>query len=557
MKVAYTEIYEQDPFEVSFAGKNGFFLAMGLLPDILNNPSRKHFEIKMNQRINRRLDNGSTEYTYIPIELKRCTAENFPSDYDYVKFGQNNWMCPNLNQTFLLKGKHQSEFFKFIQITVEKCVNSTTNDCAPFEETEKILKNNRIYMNFAFTNNIINLQDFKNPISSFIDSSAFFILDPLKYYKQADIFFQHNTITKDENLWYFQSTTTTEVTLESFREQSMDITSNRYAAFFFRSSLNRGNYLASCEKLTLMIARLGGLLSVMYSLVEILARFYNRRKLLISLANMLYNFLDSKETNSKRISSFDDHRIKKQALNFKVSKVNFVEIGAMKRVEVSPETFLASHHSPKIKIKKNENNQVKVVEKDLEQVAILSGLNGYLSKFKKIRFSWHQLLFECFNLKKGARQEYYLARKASKRINRDLDVIDLLQKNKENNKIKDFLFDDNQRTLFEFIHKPSISVSDSRKKEGKKRNSSITKDKKRSLTKILTSEYIKEIIMKRGEEFENESSIYIELYKAYTRILSGEKAGDLVNQKLISFLGIPLIKIFNQEKKIHSAQHLK
>ena len=46
MKVAFSEIYEQDPIRVNFAGKDGFFLAMGLRPDSLNNLTRKHFDVK-------------------------------------------------------------------------------------------------------------------------------------------------------------------------------------------------------------------------------------------------------------------------------------------------------------------------------------------------------------------------------------------------------------------------------------------------------------------------------------------------------------------------------
>jgi hypothetical protein len=126
MRVAFTEIYEQDPYQIRVAGKDGFYLAMGLQPDSLNNQSRKHFEIKLNQRTNRRHKNGTQEKLFTPIDLNVCGSENFPPNYDYVKFGYNTWLCPQLNQSFLLEGKYESDVYKFIQITVEKCVNTST-----------------------------------------------------------------------------------------------------------------------------------------------------------------------------------------------------------------------------------------------------------------------------------------------------------------------------------------------------------------------------------------------------------------------------------------------
>ena len=69
MKVAFTEIYEQDPFPIRLMGQNGFHLAMGLQPDALNNQTKRHFEIKVNQRINKRYKNGTLEKIYVPISI--------------------------------------------------------------------------------------------------------------------------------------------------------------------------------------------------------------------------------------------------------------------------------------------------------------------------------------------------------------------------------------------------------------------------------------------------------------------------------------------------------
>jgi hypothetical protein len=137
---------------------------------------------------------------------------------------------------------------------------------------------------------------------------VFFLLDPYKYFKQADVFVQHNTIERDYNLWYQKSELETVITYDIFREQVMDVNGfDRYASFYLGSSSYRAHYIATSDKQTTIMARIGGILSLIYSVVEILARFYNRRKLLISFANLLYNYI-SNYPNKETDKSEDDLR---------------------------------------------------------------------------------------------------------------------------------------------------------------------------------------------------------------------------------------------------------
>ena len=82
--------------------------------------------------------------------------------------------------------------------------SSNYKDCASDEEFRELLKQ-KIYINFVFNNKKINLQDYAQPYIDYMESEVFFLIDPLKYYKQADIFFQKNTISYDDNLWFYQS----------------------------------------------------------------------------------------------------------------------------------------------------------------------------------------------------------------------------------------------------------------------------------------------------------------------------------------------------------------
>ena len=250
------------------------------------------------------------------------------------------------------------------------------------------------------------------------------------------------------------------------------------------------------------------------------------------MANLLYNFMDPKEKrkeagkssakNNKTMGHFENRMIEipKEAMD-------------SPNRGLSPEDI--SHDVGDEPATQREGRKT-------EENSIFHGLKMYFGRVVKIKFKWRRVDFDFLSKKLGYEKYLYLERKAFKRINRDLDIVELLKKNKEVNKIKDFLFDDEQRTIFEFLPKPLIKTGG----EAPRMLiiNSPRKSTKKSFTKRHPSEFMKSFVLKRGKDFDDEISIYFELYKTFLNLSSSEKANDSTNKKLINLLGDSLLEVF-------------
>jgi hypothetical protein len=132
IKVSYNRIYELDPYRIELSGRKGFNLAFGFYPNDFNNYSFPHFKITAEQRHLKRYPNGTEERGYRDMPLRPCTSENFPLNYDFKKYNQQNWLCINLDETLNLQGRFESNIFDYIKFSVEKCVNTTNVTCHMF-----------------------------------------------------------------------------------------------------------------------------------------------------------------------------------------------------------------------------------------------------------------------------------------------------------------------------------------------------------------------------------------------------------------------------------------
>lgn len=80
------------------------------------------------------------------------------------------------DQNYSLQGDFYSKHFRYIELRLYKCANSSTNDgCASNEEISDYFKVRKFSV--AFVNSYFDFNDYESPIKTFIDDSLFWDLD--------------------------------------------------------------------------------------------------------------------------------------------------------------------------------------------------------------------------------------------------------------------------------------------------------------------------------------------------------------------------------------------
>jgi hypothetical protein len=111
-----------------------------------------------------------------------------------------------------------------------------------------------------------------------METSTNFLIDPNNFYKQADIFFTHNTLNKDLSIWKIDREQSEEISFERFREQTTDIKYDQIATIFLLVSPKRAVIITTVEKLSQVLERSGGISGVFYPLIQMITRYLNRKK---------------------------------------------------------------------------------------------------------------------------------------------------------------------------------------------------------------------------------------------------------------------------------------
>ncbi len=163
---------------------------------------------------------------------------------------------------------------------------------------------------------------------------------------------------------------------------------------------------------------------------------------------------------------------------------------------------------------------------------------NYIGNFSKIKADWK-----------------FLRGKALKKINKDLDIVQILKKMKEIDKLKELLFDPNQRILFEFFPKPIIRrkcrAPDKKKKIIHLNNLEKGNNLWRFSKHMLQNEYLKKLVSKTDSRLEVELEIYMEVFKAYLQITNSKTGIDgKINDKLVSSLGVNILNLFRESDSI-------
>ncbi len=179
--------------------------------------------------------------------------------------------------------------------------------------------------------------------------------------------------------------------------------------------------------------------------------------------------------------------------------------------------------------------------------SFLKKIQNYLSQFPKLRMSWLNIFITFLFRKKtnvGFKKER-LFKKAFKKVERDLDVMQILNKVKEVDRLKNYLFDENQKVIFEFFPKEIIRLKPPKSTERRKKSKTQIR-KSKDFKKKIKSEYLRKLAATEENIEKGPLALYLELFKAYQKAIQSEDTPDRSNMKLISLLGDKILNIIKK-----------
>ena len=506
-----TDIYNLSPPSMNLPLK----LLFSFSDPILN--SATYFKIELVQSLYKRDALGTVTKTKQVKALRNCDFESFDESLkpalQVLTSNLSAFLCLS-SENFRIKGKYASEAFEFFNIKIAKCENSTSIRCVSEEELKAIFvrNGNKIYLNVFISNNIIDINNIHSYVTTFLDDRIYVLLD-LSYYKEKNYYFTLNEVFTDSSIFRtnsFEKELKT-YTFENIYDESAVILDRsdagpRYANIFFRSNFLSKKHTRKVEKIEDFLGYMGGFWSALFVIFSRIGRRYNREKFLMKIAKNLYYFPQELPPNPKPTTNLE--------------------------LKETQRRFFAKNEEKTTK--KGGFFEANSLRRKLEKY---SDFSKNLKLFQKAKDFFSQLSVRSF-FKTFALQRK-IKRKALFTMKKDLDLIHLLGKIKEIDKLKEILLDKNQKKLFEFIPKSRILLeNDDHFKTN--RASMLFMLRASQTTRILRKESIKDY---RINDF-------LSLYSSYMSMLEEkDEKNREINRKIIGTLDPELVRIFKGESE--------
>ena len=235
--------------------------------------------------------------------MRLCELKDFPNN-DTLTIPYVNAFCFDYDK-LEIEGFWTTESLKYLQIQVKICVNGTIPGvvCKSNEEIDDFFKSTYGF-NFYFIDKTFNMDDLKNPIRTII-TNKYTILNKLMY-KYVDYFIKKVVFIDDKD-FLFETNIQQESHIYDHAEIETNIRGNdtdptlSVANFF--SDRNTQQMVRRYEKLSEVLAKLGGIGGTLVSFGVILLGVYHKYLFVLNLANNNYKFqkLEKKTNEPKSI----------------------------------------------------------------------------------------------------------------------------------------------------------------------------------------------------------------------------------------------------------------
>ena len=595
------QIYEinerqDDPAIVKLYRDSNFFLAIAVVEDskTLNFTEFSPFNFKTSLVKQTRLPNGAKRKESYPLLWAACNETDFPEEiYGYSAFSQmglnyafcatginytnsNDGSCPGdiekeypdciCPPDFDIKGNYNSEELYFIQCNLHICEPDDPNlpfgmICNPTNINSKLLTK-QYKLNLYYSYSLINAGDHKTPNKTLIEN-VYWNVNP-KIYKVADLFVDEVTVqdfddfmfeTAYHNYTFYSAPGDKMRELETMKIQAVTSPATSLMQWNMRRSTINRVTSRTYQKITGVLADIGGFSQALLFICAAIAIGYVRYKYRMLVSNELYDF------------RFEDMP----------PKIKPAAPGKIQKKKTGPRHLLLNLDNSQ-NVSHNNSSHMIVLSQDTPTSFKSSFLPDkvicdYADKLKSKRklkgneFQFVRTIFYMMCCKRNPEEE--LAKKARKAAVKELDIVRIMRKLQEFDRLKVTLLNTHQRKAFDFIEKPLVTLESKKPLHSNSLTISLKSVIKKksgvSLTRDLTmveESQLKQEFSKGNEDF-NSLMNYGTLYVAYRNLSNDHDLdNEHFNRKLLMMLNPDLLKVFKRVDQLveyddPDAEHFK
>ncbi|CAD8072532.1 unnamed protein product [Paramecium sonneborni] len=397
--------------------------------------------------------------TVIPIS--KCSKNGIIQDELAEQFDDqdpSNTYCLDWSRidSLSLFGTDDAPEYQYINVSFSVCQNGSKPGvvCADNNTIQNVL--NRNYIHFQLTSYIINLRDFTTPLIPKVED--IYTTISARVTKDVEIFMQ--PITTITDFGYFQKEIRKDTTIRYFSDKEIiDFnTDTSLANVVIRLSDTEQVSYRIYPKVQDVLASAGGLWQIIIAVALFLQKPFSELAYSIEIINKLFNF--EQETTNK------DRNKPKSNENLNETKPSKILLPTQNDIKTSLQT------QPDVK---NKTQIKQVVSKRFpqgrQQSVISSKSNGFIERLtQNERINEARSLFTLVssNIKMKFKEyvQYLTYRPKRKKMDQldysikkyesFLDILFIIDKLQEIDKLKLILFNKAQMNLFEYLPKPTI-----------------------------------------------------------------------------------------------------
>jgi hypothetical protein len=410
------------------------------------------YQAKAYQKTATRVQVGnSTQFQWdvTALELGRCSIDKFPSDF-YKLFGDaplNDMYCLK-NNTFDIEGTFLNDQYSFLYIELYECKNSTDNidnPCKPKDVIDEALAG--AFFSFSHTDITIDPRNFTDPNQKYNGDSYTTISN--KYFKEMHHYVKQVTIETDKGFLLMNTDRNTYLQDDYIKEMIDFRQAPNFLSYTFKLSTVLETYNRSYKKVQNVAAEVGGIIELISIACIVISYFYNRAKFYEFIMNELYF---TEEFNKKHITT----------KNF----VHGKNIGLIE--DTGKENTAKNLNNDAVRVNNYLNSMNKPSSSNVRPVNLKTSNDPYDPKEYSIYtptivLSFIQSFFFflvpcCF--RKG--RTLSILKKGQKEVDGMMDILHILKKLGEIDRIKQILLDETQKKVFDLPFKNKLNLNDGR-----------------------------------------------------------------------------------------------
>ncbi|KAM3144230.1 hypothetical protein pb186bvf_003692 [Paramecium bursaria] len=415
-----------------------------------------------------------TEYNQYPINLLPCSVgllrqeelkDYFIGSLDLPTNYCIDWdSMSNLN----IQGTWDSQTYSSIQIEFLVCNEQTRKPngpkCKSDEEIQKALAGN--FFSIALSSYTVDLtdsnlplkpmgQDFYTTTSSLITKEITFYMSPITI--NTDFGLISEDILENKSVRFARTT------------ELLDLNSNvNFLRAVFRLETTENLHIRKYTKIQDILSNLGGLWQVLFSIALILQKPVSELSFKIQILNSLFNFEGQKEKiPQKNVSShaildsnFASPRNLLEQLEQNRGKKNFQNQNS---VQTQVKQRLQSIMVKNQQIQDMNDDSANLEMKQKISVQISQSIKRYFQLVsKKLKLNCFEYVYFLRCLTQNDQSKQQQIEFATQRMDKSLDILYLIKKLSEIDKLKMILLTQDQIQVFDYLPKPTIPMNPSK-----------------------------------------------------------------------------------------------